>query len=110
MPTENKSSKPMAGRQRVSAAMSRIEGQKRSEAKEAVLSLLADGQLSQGQALKTLRVEVLGLKQEQFARMVKVSRKTLSDVENDKGNYSVNTLNQIFRPFALKVGLVDMAK
>ncbi len=31
---------------------------------------------------------------------------TLSDVENNKDNYSVATLNQIFRPFRLRLGLV----
>lgn len=93
-------------RQRVSNLMTHLEGLERTYAKDAVLAELAQGHISQGQALKKLRVQVLGLKQIQFATMVKVSRKTLSDIENDKGNYSVNTLNQIFRPFGLQVGLV----
>lgn len=101
MPEENK-------RQRVSHSMPKLEGLERTYAKDAVLEQLASGKISQGQALKQLRVQVLGLKQMQFANMVRVSRKTLSDIENDKGNYSINTLNQIFRPFGLKVGLVQI--
>lgn len=105
MSDKTKNAEKQANRQRVSDGMPRIEGLERTQAKDAVLARLAKGELSQGQALKILRVEVLGLKQEQFAKMVNVSRKTLSDIENDKGNYSVNTLNQIVRPFGLRVGL-----
>ena len=78
----------------------------RTEAKDKIVEGIFAGELTQGAALKKLRVQVLGVKQEQFAQLVKVSRKTLSDIENDKGNYSVDTLNQVFRPFGLKVGLV----
>lgn len=38
---------------------------------------LLHGELTQGQALKALRVEVLGLTQDEYANLVKVSRKTL---------------------------------
>lgn len=62
-------------------------------------------EFSQGQLLKILCLDVLGIKQEQVAKMVKVSRKTLSDVENDVGNYSVKTINQVFRSFGLQLGL-----
>ncbi|WP_420268313.1 helix-turn-helix transcriptional regulator, partial [Klebsiella pneumoniae] len=57
------------------------------------------GAISQGEALKKLRVEVLGLRQDEYARLVDVSRKTLSDVENDKGNYSAEIINKIYKPF-----------
>ena len=68
------------------------------------------GEITQGFALKQFRVNVLGLKQDAYAKLVSVSRKTLSDVENDKGNYSIEIINRIFKPFGLQTGLVPVAK
>ncbi|PRW24037.1 helix-turn-helix domain protein [Enterobacter hormaechei] len=66
--------------------------------------------ITQGEALKRLRVEVLGLKQDEYAKLVSVSRKTLSDVENNRGNYSADVINKIFKPFGLQTGLVPVSK
>lgn len=66
---------------------------------------LLTGEYSQGDALKKLRVNVLNLDQERFAKLVGVSRKTVSDVENNKGNYTVNVLNSVFKPFGLQVSI-----
>ncbi|EVT76331.1 helix-turn-helix family protein [Vibrio parahaemolyticus V14/01] len=63
-------------------------------------------ELTQGQALKSLRINILGLKQDVFARLVDVSRKTLSDIENDRGSYNTEILNKVFKPFGLKVGML----
>jgi DNA-binding XRE family transcriptional regulator len=71
---------------------------------------LISGEISQGEALKALRINVLGLKQDAFAKMVSVSRKTLSEVENDKGNYTSDVINKLFKPFGLKVGLVPVSQ
>jgi|26BtaG_2_1085354.scaffolds.fasta_scaffold01134_2 DNA-binding XRE family transcriptional regulator len=95
-------------RQRATNTLLKLDSLTRTQARDEIIELLFSGDLTQGDALKILRVQVLGVKQAQFAKMVKVSRKTLSDIENNKGNYSVQTLNQIFRPFGLKVGLVRL--
>ncbi len=95
-------------RQRASKNPPMLGHLSRTQAKDKIVKGIFAGELTQGAALKRLRVQVLGVKQEQFARLVKVSRKTLSDIENDKGNYSVDTLNQVFRPFGLRVGLVEI--
>ena len=87
-------------RQRVSSGHSRV----------AVMRALLSGEITQGQALKKLRIEVLGLKQDEYAKLVDVSRKTLSEVENDKGNYTADIINKIFKPFGLETGLVPIAK
>ena len=71
---------------------------------------LISGEVSQGEALKALRINVLGLKQDAFAKLVSVSRKTLSEVENDKGNYTSDIINKLFKPFGLKVGLVPVSQ
>lgn len=70
------------------------------------LQLLMLGELTQGQLLKRLRKELLRQNQEQFASLVKISRRTLSDIENDRGDMTVDTLNKVFGLFGLKVGLL----
>lgn len=82
----------------------------RTSLRNAILTQLLNGELSQGKALRKLRVEILGLNQEQYSQLVKVSRITLSEIENDKGNYSVATLNQVFRPMGLEIGVVPIVK
>ncbi|MBO1271949.1 helix-turn-helix transcriptional regulator [Shewanella sp. 4t3-1-2LB] len=81
----------------------------RKNAIHAVTQRLLHGELSQGQALKTLRVEVLGLTQDRYATLAKVSRKTLSDVENDRGSFKTDILDRLFKPFGLKVGIVPIS-
>lgn len=95
----------LLNRQRASDAAPDLQGLSRTQARDQVIEQFMEGELSQGKLLKKLRIEVLGIKQDEFAKLVKISRKTISDIENDHGNYSVNTTNQIFRPFALGLKL-----
>ncbi len=95
-PTRSKASKNAKA---VSAA------ERKTEANKIIKHLLL-GELTQGQALKSLRINILGLKQDVFARLVDVSRKTLSDIENDRGSYNTEILNKVFKPFGLKVGML----
>lgn len=95
-PTRSKASKNAKA---VSAAERKTEANK-------IIKYLLLGELTQGQALKSLRINILGLKQDVFARLVDVSRKTLSDIENDRGSYNTEILNKVFKPFSLKIGLL----
>ncbi|OBX77048.1 transcriptional regulator [Moraxella atlantae] len=95
----------LLNRQRASDTPPDLQGLSRTQARDQVIEQFMQGDLTQGELLKKLRIEVLGIKQEEFAKLVKVSRKTISDVENDNGNYSINTINQIFRPFGLVLKL-----
>lgn len=97
-------------RQRVSPSLTRVSTVDRQSVLHSVIRDILLGHISQGQALKKLRVDVLGLRQDEYARLVKVSRKTLSDVENDKGNYSTEVVNKIYKPFGLETGLVPVSK
>lgn len=73
---------------------------------EAVLEGIADGSLELGAAVKRLRVEVAKLQQTQFARMCKISVRTLIQIEQGEGNPTLNSLNAVFRPFGLQMGLM----
>ncbi|WP_395147516.1 helix-turn-helix domain-containing protein [Moraxella atlantae] len=95
----------LLNRQRASDTPPDLQGLSRTQARDQVIEQFMQGDLTQGELLKKLRIEVLGIKQEEFAKLIKVSRKTISDVENDNGNYSINTINQIFRPFGLVLKL-----
>ncbi|WP_369309585.1 helix-turn-helix transcriptional regulator [Providencia rettgeri] len=59
-----------------------------------------------GNAIKKLRTNILKINQEQFAKLVGVSRKTISDIENNRGNLSIETLSAIARPFNLRLALL----
>ncbi|MDD1965951.1 helix-turn-helix domain-containing protein [Pseudomonas putida] len=67
---------------------------------------LAEGTISIGAAVKRLRSEITGLRQEQFADMCKISLRTLRQIEQDEGNPTINTLNAVFKPFGMRVGIV----
>ncbi|UFN70982.1 helix-turn-helix domain-containing protein [Vibrio alginolyticus] len=92
--------------QRVSKISPSTRPSKRKTEVNKIIKHLLLGELTQGQALKSLRIKILGLKQDVFARLIDVSRKTLSDIENDRGSYNTEILNKVFKPFGLKVGLL----
>ena len=109
-PVLNNEPKDNLRRQRVSNNSRAIGTQERKSALNAIIKRVLLGELTQGQALKTLRIDVLGMKQDAFAKLVSVSRKTLSEVENDKGNYTSDIINKLFKPFGLQVGLVPSSR
>ncbi|MCT9844395.1 helix-turn-helix domain-containing protein [Leclercia adecarboxylata ATCC 23216 = NBRC 102595] len=99
-----------SGSQRFSPNKPRVNTLDRKPVMHAIIRDLLLGNITQGQALKRLRIEVLGLRQDDYARLVKVARKTLSEVENDKGNFSAEMVNKVFKPFGLETGLVPTSK
>lgn len=92
--------------QRVSKISPSTRPSERKTEVNKIIKHLLLGELTQGQALKSLRIKILGLKQDVFARLIDVSRKTLSDIENNRGSYNAEILNKVFKPFGLKVGLL----
>ena len=87
-----------------------ISTTERNNVRNEMIQALLSGEMTQGQALRKLRIEMLGVNQQQYMKMVQVSRQTLSNIENDKGNYSIETINQVFKPFGLELGLVPINK
>lgn len=76
------------------------------ELKEQLLA----GSVTIGAAVKRLRTEVTGLRQEQFAGMCKISLRTLRQIEQDDGNPTIQTLNQVFKPFGMRVGILPIRR
>ncbi len=67
---------------------------------------LAEGQVSIGEAVCRLRKDVTGLRQDQFARMCKISLRALRQIEHDEGNPTLQTLNSIFNLFGMQMGVI----
>ena len=67
---------------------------------------LAEGKISIGEAVYKLRKDVTGLRQEQFARMCKISLRALRQIEYDEGNPTLQTLNNIFHLFGMQMGVI----
>ena len=63
-------------------------------------------ELTQGELPKLLRKKVLGFSQQRNALLAGISLRTLSDIEQDKGNTTLTTLNRAFKPFGLRTGLL----
>lgn len=77
---------------------------------ESIQEALADGTLEIGDAVRRLRVEVTGLHQAQFAKMCKISVRTLVHIEHGEGNQTLKSLNAVFRPFGMKMGVVRVRR
>ena len=93
-------------RQRASKSLAPMTKEEQLVTVNQIIKRLLLNEVSQGAALRELRVKVLGLRQEAFTELTGVSRKTLSEIENNKGNYTPEVINKVFKPFDLKVGLV----
>ncbi len=78
----------------------------REAALVALLERFYSGELSDGRLLRALRRDVLGLSQTRYASLVGISRRTLSDLEGDKGNVTLEVKNRVFRPLGLEVSLM----
>jgi DNA-binding transcriptional regulator YiaG len=63
-------------------------------------------EITLGQLLAYLRKNILSMSQEQYANLVGVSRRTLTDIEQDKGKLTQSVLDKVFKPLGLKAGLV----
>lgn len=76
------------------------------EAKEQLFAELAAGKLSIGQATRKMR-RIVGLTQTEYAdKVLKIYPRVLMDIERDKGNPTLETLEKIARPFGLCVGFI----
>ncbi len=56
--------------------------------------------------MRRLRKEVTGLQQARFAQMCKLSLRALRQLQLDESNPTVQTLNSVFNPFGMQVGIV----
>ena len=84
----------------------KLTAKEREEIQLDLLLSLLQMNISEGEFIKGLRKKVLRQTQVEFAKFCGVSRKSLSDIESDKGTPTFLIMNKILRPFGLKVGIV----
>ncbi len=78
--------------------------------KELLFEKLASGAISLGDATKSMR-KIVGLTQKDYAeKVLKIYPRVLMEIENDRGNPTLETLQKIAKPFGLKVGFVRTQK
>lgn len=66
---------------------------------------VAVGRLSFGKAIRRLRTDVMGIPQDVFAMICKMSTRTLADLEAGVGNPSVRLIEAVFRLFGIRLSL-----
>lgn len=86
--------------------MKKLTGEEREALLIKLLLDVMHGKSTEGHLLRTLRKEVAGMNQDQYAAHVGISRRTLSDIERDTGNQTIPVINRALKPFSLKVGLL----
>ncbi|MET3454786.1 helix-turn-helix domain-containing protein [Pseudomonas kilonensis] len=89
--------------------MKESTGERRREIIDDIVMQHVTGIETLGTAIRRLRLEVTGLDQETFAAMCNMSTKALYQIEKDKGNPTINTLEAILRKFGLRLGLTKVA-
>ncbi|MEH6386699.1 helix-turn-helix domain-containing protein [Pseudomonas profundi] len=86
--------------------MKATTGELRKQLIEEIIQLHTDGELTLGMAIRRLRLEVTGFDQETFAQMCGMSTRALYQLETDKGNPTLSTVDSILRKFGLRMGLM----
>lgn len=66
------------------------------------------GEISQGDLLKYLRKKILGISQTRYAEFIGISRRTLSDIEQNKGSQAQGVIDKVFKPFGIKSSLAPI--
>ncbi|MEO3737519.1 helix-turn-helix transcriptional regulator [Shewanella baltica] len=104
--TDSIETKGRSGRKKISVNRKPLTLKDREDLLLAATLGLFSGKKTQGQVLKWLRVELLSLSQDQYAKMVGVSRKALSDIESDKGKNGVELINRVFSGVGFRIALM----
>ena len=104
--TDSIETKGRGGRKKISVNRKPLTLKDREDLVFAATLDLFSGKKTQGQVLKWLRVELLSLSQDQYAKMVGVSRKALSDIESDKGKNGVELINRVFSGVGFRIALM----
>ncbi|MDC7829064.1 MULTISPECIES: helix-turn-helix domain-containing protein [Pseudomonas] len=90
--------------------MSLDDQERRQRTLDNIREGLQTGRLSLGTGIRRLRREITGLTQTDFARMARISLRTLRQLEQDEGNPTLATLQAVFRPFGLGMGVVPLKR
>lgn len=80
-----------------------MNGTEREAFYEELVRAVRAGEVTWGEAVRRLRVEVAGLDQATFARATKISERTLRHIERSTGNPTLATMRAVLAPFGLEL-------
>lgn len=80
-----------------------IDVMTREELIRAIEGMLGRGEISMGKAVELLRTKVARFDQRTFAKMCKISIRTLAHIEHEEGNQTIKSMNSVFKPFGLEL-------
>ena len=75
-----------------------------------IVGSLIRGEVKRGAVLRHLRKTLLKMNQAEFAIYANVSRRTLTEIENDSIGLNEDSLNRVFSVFGLRIGLVPVSE
>lgn len=78
--------------------MASLSGEQRKEILVKLENDLANNVITVGELVKLVRTQLYGMTQTQYAKFIKVSDKTLRDVEKGNTDPRVSVLNKILAP------------
>ena len=88
--------------------MKTMTGEERKQLIQEIIRMHTDGELTLGMVVRRLRLEITGFDQETFAHMCDMSTRALYQLETDKGNPTLSTVDSVLRKFGLRMGLMAM--
>lgn len=86
--------------------MKAMTGEQRGQLIDEIMALQSGGELTLGMAVRRLRLEITGFDQATFAQMCGMSTRALYQLETDKGNPTLSTIDSILRKFGLRMGIM----
>ncbi len=90
--------------------MRKLPSEEVQKEKEKLYEELLLGRLTIGQATVRMR-KIVGLTQKDYAeKILKIYPRVLMEIEKDRGNPTLETLNKIARPFGLQVMFMPSIK
>ncbi|WP_042153351.1 MULTISPECIES: helix-turn-helix transcriptional regulator [unclassified Pseudoalteromonas] len=83
--------------------MANLSVAERKEILAKLESNLEQNTISHGEVIKTIRTALYGMTQTQYAKFIKVSDKTLRDIEKGNTDPRLSVLNKLLAPGGFKI-------
>ena len=78
--------------------MANLSAEQRKDILAKLENELAHNLITLGEAVKQIRIQLYGMTQTQYAKFIKVSDKTLRDIEKGNTDPRVSVLNKVLAP------------
>ncbi len=90
----------------MSKVRKKLTPSEREALRDDILNKLNANEITLGEAVAQFRSALTGLTQAKYAELIKISRRSLQNIESDSGNPSIQTINKVIKPMGMKLGIV----